>query len=80
MSKWNFRLVKSSSPDDNVVCLCEVCYDKEGKPIAYADPCTVADSVEEMSKLIIMYGLATMLPVLDPLTDFTGKYEEGDNV
>lgn len=76
MSTWNFRLVKSSTPDDETVCLCEVYYDDHGKPVAYADPCTVADTVEEMSAMIVRYGIAVTLPVLNPVTDFVGKFSE----
>jgi hypothetical protein len=68
---WGYRIVntKSQNAGEDWYCLQEVCYDKNGKPTGYGDPCTGSESMGSMRLVWEMMGKAMNLPSLQE-TDF----------
>jgi len=61
---WNYRIVntKSLNGGEDWYCLQEVCYDTQGKPTGYSEPCLGSESVESFRDVWDMMGEAMVLP------------------
>ena len=63
---WNYRFINMPSENDGEdwICLKEVYYDNDGKPVSYSDPCLGSESVDGVLWLIDEWAEAATMPVL----------------
>ena len=63
---WNYRLVNTPSENDGEdwLCLKEVYYDDNGKPVSYSDICMGSETVDGVLWLIEEWEEAATMPVL----------------
>ncbi len=63
---WNYRIVNTKSDNDGEdwYCLQEVCYDMEGKPTGYGEPCLGSESMESFGDVWHWIQEAMKLPPL----------------
>jgi hypothetical protein len=72
---WNYRMVEfrdTTDPTNAIVEICEVFYDKTGKPTGYTPASVMAEGgVTEMKNEIDRISLALGKPILYAATDFS---------
>lgn len=74
---WNYRVLVFVQGDETVTQICEVYYDKEGKPNGYTDKNIVASSTgkEGLVWMLSMYKDALKKPMLYGGDKFPQEYE-----
>ncbi len=78
MSTWNYRILAFEHPTrETTFSICEVYYDKDGKPDGYADSSAKDfESKEDIKKEIIYYQEALEKPILYAGEKFPQLYNE----
>ena len=64
---WNHRIVREA--DGETLVLVECSYDNKGRPDGYAQPCLMAESIEEFRTILGWMNEALDKPIID-ITDF----------
>ena len=77
MSTWNYRILAFEHREVIIFSICEVYYDKNGKPDGYAESSRSRfESVEDIKKEVLYYQEALEKPVLYAGNKFPQEYRE----